>query len=116
MSHAVPASVTKDTEIFVDDTMGGSSCTCVEIQCVDRKGLVLDIFWAVHSLGLSLVQSRISGGGLLPSSGPTGKKRLQLFLRDRVSGLLMEEARLRFVLEQLLRAITLPVSVTVCTS
>ena len=113
MSHALPAAVAKGTEIFVDDTMGGSTCTCIEIVCADRKCLVLDILWAVHSLGVSLVQSRISHTGLQAAGGPQGKICVQLFLRDRNSGAFIDEARLRFVLEQLHRAIILPVSVTV---
>lgn len=93
--------------------MGGSTCTCIEIQCVDRKCLVLDILWAVHSLGVRLVQSRINHPGSDDAGCQKGKICVQLFLRDRTSGAFMEEARLRFVLEQLHRAITLPVSVTV---
>jgi hypothetical protein len=113
VSLALPAAVTQDTDIFVDDTMGGRSCTCVEIQCKDRKGLILDILWAVHSLGISLVQSRINQPGSARSPCPLGRTCVHLYLRDRSSEPVMDESRLRFVLEQLHRAITLPVSVTV---
>lgn len=116
VSHALPAAITQGTDIFVDDTMGGSKCTCIEIQCIDRKGLVLDILWAVHSLGIRLIQSHINHTDVPDAPCPRGKISVQLFLSDRNCGSFMEEPRLRFVLEQLHRAITLPVSVTVRTS
>jgi hypothetical protein len=105
VSDTIPNDAVPGVEIYVDSAIC-RNLNAIEIRCLERKGIIHDILWATYSQGISPEQVRVRQAGC-------GVLDVQLFVKDRLGQPLDEEQALRNLLECILRAIVLPVSVSV---